>query len=235
MYHYTYKLTFPSGMQYIGLRSCKWHPTLDETYLGTGRALPSRSLHSCTKEILAIFPSRELARAHEISLIDKLDCVCSPTYYNLKRSTTDLFGRTSKSHEHVKNTALKNKGRTKHTHEYLALKGKEFSEKYTGESRTPALKRADANKLGKSLGSNPLKGHSGISNCAFVPWYFVKPSGEITIVSSITKQDYAAKLGITPRQMQHRFHYTNIGLPAKQGPMKGWIFGHVSDLETGEV
>jgi len=46
-------------------------------------------------------------------------------------------------------------------------------------------------------------------------------------VHNKSKQDYAVKLGVTPRQLGHRFHYTNEHKEAKGLPLKGYTFGNL--------
>lgn len=70
-YHYVYRITHvPSGMYYIGVRSCYCSPEKDD-YWGSGQASPW--LHSvreeCDREILKLFDDRESAAVYESGLI----------------------------------------------------------------------------------------------------------------------------------------------------------------------
>lgn len=221
MIHYLYLLTFLDGKKYIGARSTKLdNSDLDVTYLGSGRYLPERSLKTCTKTILAEFQTREELIEAEINYIKDNNCVKDSSYYNARLSTYDRFGDTCTAISH------KLKGRSKETHDYIA-KANAIKKKYVGENRTPAQKHRDAAMLGVSTGSNLSKGHKGTSNCAFDPWYSIDPNGVRTEYHDITKKDAAHLFGLTPRQMTHRFHYTNIDKPAKTGAIKGWVFGNL--------
>jgi len=203
-------------MKYIGCRSTTLDPELDACYLGSGKGLPKRTYKDCIKQVLGSYPSREEAINAEIAYIQLNDCVNSPDYYNLRLSTFDRHGS--------KGTPV-NTGRTKHTHEYINEANKK-RKKYKGNDRTPAQKAADALSRGVSTGSNPLKANRGTDNGGFNPWYLVDPTGNYLEIN-VTKQEYAKVLGVTPRQLGHRFHHTNIHKPAKQGPLKGWTFGNL--------
>lgn len=233
MFHYNYLLKFSDGMQYIGCRSSSIKPELDTCYLGSGKGLPDRDKSNCTKVILAEFPTRDEAIKAEVKYILDHDCVNSPEWYNRCYSANDRHGKTSDKCTGTKAMQSKLKGRTAETHEYIR-KANEKRKAYSGANRTPAQIEADKVRKEKSKGKNPSKGHSSTTNPSFSPWYYIKDTGEKVIVSECTKKDYAPKLGITPRQLEHRFHHTNINKPAKQGKLKGWVFGNVSDLETEE-
>lgn len=221
MKHYLYLLTFNDGMKYVGARSTTLdYPELDTNYLGSGRHLPVRSLTTCSKQILATYPSRDELIKAEIQYINSNKCVESEFYYNKRTATYDRHGDKCES----ASKALK--GRTAMSHKYIeeaAIKNK----KYTGENRTLAQKHKDAKARGVSTGPNPLKGNSGTTNSAFIPWYSISPEGVKKEYHDITKQDAAPEFGLTPRQMVHRFHYTNIDKPAKRGKIKGWVFGNL--------
>lgn len=208
-------------MKYVGARSTTLDSTeLDTAYLGSGRGLPERNLTTCTKTILKEFPSRDELIKAEIEYITQYDCVNSESYYNLRTSTYDRHGDTSEA------TSLALKGRTSREYDYIrdtAIK----NSKYKGELRTPAQKHNDEKMRGKSTGPNKLKGHKGITNSAFEPWYSISPDGVRTEYHSKTKKDAASEFGLTPRQMTHRFHPTNINKPAKKGKIKGWVFGNL--------
>lgn len=221
MIHYLYLIQFENGKKYVGARSTNLDsPELDTCYLGSGRALPERTKDTCTKTILGTFNSRKELIEAETQYIRVNDCVNSNVYYNLREKNYDKFG--------VKCEAISKalKGRTKESHEYIQ-KANSKREKYKGDNRTPAQKHQDAKMTGVSQGTNPKKGHKGTTNCAFEPWYSISPEGNRIEYYSITKRDAAHLFGLTPRQMTHRFHYTNIDKPAKQGKIKGWVFGNI--------
>lgn len=217
MFHYVYLLEFENGKGYIGMRSTTLEPELDTCYLGSGRALPPRDSSSCTKTILKVFPTREEARKYEIDLIVLNDCVKSPIWYNLRRNTFDKHGSTL-SEEHKKLISK----------QHLGTKRPEFSRKYVGENRTPAQKAGSIRAGIKIKGTkNPAKGSLGITNQGFTPWYYITPNGDYVEVHDEPKQDYAIKLGFTPRQLGHGFHYTNEHKESNRKPRKGWTFGNL--------
>ena len=221
MIHYLYLLTFKNGNKYIGARTTSLdRALLDTKYLGSGRDLPVRNENTCTKTILKEFSSREDLIKAEIEYIKFHECTTDITYYNKRISTYDRHGDTSEA------TSLTLKGRTKESHKYIEETSIKNS-KYIGEFRTPAQKHQDAKMRGAKTGPNTAKGHKGTTNSAFEPWYSISPSGVKTDYRDITKKDAAYMFDLTPRQMTHRFHYTNIDKPAKKGKIKGWIFGNL--------
>lgn len=211
MYHYVYLLSFDNSMKYVGCHSTHLSPELDVTYLGSGSKLPARTHKTCKKEILSIHETREQAINAEIDFIQKNNCVNSEEYYNVRLKTFDKHG--SKLSENHKKIISEN-----------SKKPRNFP--YRGKDRTPAQIQGSINASKKLTGvKNLSKGHKGITNCAFKPWYFITPEGIRTEVYDITKKDYASKLGFTHRQLVHRFHYTNQHNPGKTHPFKGWTFG----------
>lgn len=228
MYHYTYLLTFTDGMLYIGVHSTHLKPELDTRYRGSGSELPKyREEDVCRKEILATYDTREDAVNAEIQYILDNNCIESDIYYNRRLRTYDKHGQTVETHENIRQMQSKLAGRSKETHPYL-LQIAEKLRKYKGDNRTPAQKAADVKLSETNKGiPNPLKAHKGTKNQAFTPWYFIDDLGNRTEVYDVTKKDYAPLLGLTPRQMEHRFHYTNIDKPKKNGILKGWVFGNL--------
>lgn len=228
MNHYTYLLTFTDGMLYVGVHSTTIDPYLDESYRGSGSDLPKkRDKTVCTKKVLSTYPSREEAIKAEIQYIIDHACITSDQYYNKRLKTFDKHGQTANTHTNIQSMQSKLLGRTKETHHYLATTSEKLK-RYSGDNRTEAQKAADV-RLSETMKGipNPEKGHKGITNQAFIPWYFIDSEGNKTEVFDITKKDYAPLLGLTPRQMEHRFHYTNINKPKKTGILKGWIFGNL--------
>jgi hypothetical protein len=229
MYHYTYLLLFPDEMKYVGVHSTNIQPELDTCYLGSGRALPERTKDTCTKIILAQYPTRKLAKQAESEYIRLNKCVESDEYYNQRDWNFDKHGQTATTHENIASMQHKLKGRTEKTHEYIK-KANEIRRQYVGENRTPAQIEGSKNTGIKQRGvSVPERGHKGTDNKAFKPWYYIDTDGFRFEIYNETKRDYAPKLGLTPRQLAHRFHYTNIDKPTKQGVCKGYIFGNIEN------
>lgn len=224
MYHYVYQLSFPDGMQYIGMHSTTIEPYLDTCYLGSGKKLPLRTPQSCTKTILGIFPTRELAAEYEIAKIKEFDAVNSKDFYNMRLKCHDKHGsKLSLEQRELIKRAHTGRDRT------------EYGKKYTGEGRTPAQKAGSIRSGLKMRGTkNPAKGHSGITNHGFTPWYYITPENEYVEVHDQTRQDKAHEFGLTPRQLAHGFHYTNEHRKAKGHPRKGWTFGSLPRVEISD-
>lgn len=218
--HYVYLLTFPDGMKYVGCRSTNLEPELDTTYLGSGRFLP-KDRHSyrnlINKEILFRSSSREEALDFEEQFIINNNCVKSEEFYNKRRRVFDRKGLANPNPMNPKLQAKANK----------TFKERNYTKK---GNRTPAQLAVDkwCSENFKGI-KNPLKGHKGITNCAFVAWYYITPEGQYVEVLDKTKEEYA-DLGILPftyRQLIHRFHYTNQHKLGKRTPFLGWVFGNL--------
>jgi hypothetical protein len=68
-YHYTYRISFPTGHVYFGVRSCSCLPE-EDSYLGSPATFKHYwEEHEPTKTILACWPTREIAEAIEDELI----------------------------------------------------------------------------------------------------------------------------------------------------------------------
>jgi predicted GIY-YIG superfamily endonuclease len=226
MNHYLYLLTFSNGKQYIGARSTKLKPELDTLYLGSGRALPKRTPQDCNKQILKTFNSRKELIKAEIQYIIDNNCIDSDNFYNLRKCTYDRHGTTCEKTSKILT------GRTKQTHKYIENAAKKHTA-YIGKNRTPAQIEKDKLHGDKIRGiKNKDKGHPGITNCAFIPWYYIDNAGNYYEILEETKEDFAKKLGITRRQLIHRFHYNNEHKPAKFSKkipesIRGFTFGNL--------
>ncbi len=218
MHHYVYTIVFSNNMKYIGLHSTTINPELDTCYLGSGTDLPKdRNPQNCKKKIVQIFDNRKDAVDLEIQLIEKYNAVASSEFYNKRLKTHDKHGsKLSKEHKALISKTQKGQCR------------KAYGQKYSGSGRTPAQKAGDKSAADKIRGTkNPSKGKIGSSNNGFNPWYYITPEGVRVEVHDVPKQDYAVKLGVTPRQLGHRFHHTNEHKKAKGLPLKGWTFGNL--------
>lgn len=215
MNHYAYLLTFNDGMKYIGARSTHLSPELDTTYLGSGRALPidrHDNRGSVTKIIIGNFATRKELMEFEINFITQNSCCASAGWYNQRVSTHDRHG-----------SIPHNLGKKGHQNS-----GETLSRRYGQGFRTPAqIEGAKRMKAALTGTKNPLKGHSGTTNKAFIPWYYIQPNGEYVEVHDTTKRDMATKLGFTERQLMQGFHYTNEHKAARTLPRKGWTFGNL--------
>lgn len=217
MYHYTYLLEFPDGMKYVGVHSTKIRPDLDTCYLGSGRGLPPRTSNDCKKIILQTFDTRESAVAYEIEFIQLNNCVASPEYYNLRSKTHDKHG-SELSEEHIALISQTHKGRDR----------SDYGNKYTGNGRTPAQRDGERRMAEKLRGvKNPAKGRKGTDNVGFKPWYSISPNGDYAEYHEMTKDILAYSIGVSYRQIIHRFHHTNEHRRARTLPLKGWTFGNL--------
>ena len=100
MYHYTYIIEDlqPNSLSkyYIGLRSSNCHPLADP-YMSSSKSLKPLVLDEPTrfiKSIIEIWPSRELALAHEIWLHAWHNVSANPVYYNKAMQTSAKFDTT---------------------------------------------------------------------------------------------------------------------------------------------
>lgn len=99
MNHYTYMVQTPpvDGRRvYIGVRSCKGAPESD-VYMGSSKTLRAwiaENKDSATKIVLAQWPTREEAMAHEVFLHDCFDVGVNRECWNQARATTALFDVT---------------------------------------------------------------------------------------------------------------------------------------------
>lgn len=108
-YHYTYILEAvnPLGNErfYIGVRSCNKHPTEDGCYMSSSRSVATAIAFGVAfkKNVLAIWPSREEAVAHEVRLHEFLNVSTDPSYFNKAKQTTVKFdtGGTTYSTERI--------------------------------------------------------------------------------------------------------------------------------------
>lgn len=229
MYHYTYLLEFDDGMKYVGVHSTTVQPHLDTRYLGSGRKLPPRDSSSCTKHILGTYPDRASAVAAEVDYIDAHDCCASPEYYNVRRATFDLHGRTKDDTPGIAQTAMKLRGRTHNRDSSSCIY-------LTGDDRTPAQKVGQERMRAALTGQkNPAKGRPGVKNNGFRPWYYITPEGEYVEVHDRTKAEVAPELGMTPRQIAHGFHHSNMHKRAKTLPRKGYVFGNLPRPDDADI
>lgn len=214
MNHYAYLLTFTNGMRYMGARSTKLSPELDASYLGSGRALPKdrHELHNVTKTIMATFLTREELMEFEENFITLNGCTGSKDWYNLRKATFDRHGSLPW------NTGVSAQA---------GISRETFSRRYKG-NRSPAMIASHAATAEKNRGvKNPDKGHKSITNCAFIPWYYITPIGEYVEVHDKTKREAAQSLGVTERQLINRFHHSNEHKVAKYPTLRGYVFGNL--------
>lgn len=216
MNHYCYLLVFGNGMRYVGAHSTNLEPALDTTYLGSGSHLPTERFepnYPISKTILATFPSREKLMEFERAFIEANGCVKDDGWYNNRSATFDRHGQVPW-----------NKGISTGQNSHVET----FKNRYCNGYRSPAQIAGAASMKIKLTGvKNLAKGKSGSSNNGFTPWYSISPEGERIEHTSTTKEQFGEGLGVTKRQMYHRFHPTNAHKKAKTLPLKGWTFGNL--------
>lgn len=216
MYHYCYMLVFLDGMKYVGARSTNLKPELDTTYLGSGTELPTERKdagYPVTKIILGTFSTREELMDFEKNFIVQNGCIDSPDWYNKRTATFDRHG----SEPWNKGVAT---GQTSHV--------ETFKKRYCNGYRTPAqIAGAESMKEKLTGVKNPDKGLHGVSNNGFKPWYSISPEGKRVEHTAVTKEEFGKGLGVSKRQIYHRFHPTNEHKKARTLPLKGWTFGNL--------
>jgi len=93
-FHYTYRLIaqnpIDDRVEYIGVRSCECDPANDTAYMSSSREVKAliKSGMVFVKEIIATWPSRKAAVAHEIALHAEFDVARSPRFFNKAKQTT---------------------------------------------------------------------------------------------------------------------------------------------------
>lgn len=220
MNHYSYLLEFSNGMRYYGARSTELDPQLDASYLGSGKALPEDryTTNRPVKTVTNTFNTRKELLEHEKEFLILNRCCTDAGWYNRRLTSTDRHGISNPWNQHKVN----NKEKFSRT----------YSERYKG-NRSPAMLAAHARTAELIRGVlNPAKGHKGITNAAFKPWYYITPKGEYVEVLDTTIKDMGNKLGLTTRQISNRFSSVNINKPAKTKPLKGWVFGYLPRPQT---
>lgn len=152
MNHYTYRLIFQDGRQYIGVRSCECEPQEDIKYFGSSKH--TKDLVVERKEILGIFSTRQDAIADEIALHEIYDVARSDSFVNKAKQTSTKFDtsgvRLARSTAH--NTKIKEAltGRKRSSEECAAI-----SAGKVGRPRKPHSEEA-IRKMSESK-----KGHPG--------------------------------------------------------------------------
>lgn len=215
MNHYAYLLTFTNGMRYVGARSTHLAPELDASYLGSGRALPKdrKDTKNVIKKILATFLTREELMEYEENFIKLNDCTNSKDWYNQRVASFDRHGSIPW------NIGLS------------ATVADSFSETYSKRykgNRSPAMIESHKLTAEKNRGvKNPAKGHKSTTNCAFTPWYYITPSEEYVEMTTVTKREAAKSLGVTERQLIHRFNHKNEHKKARYPTLFGYVFGNL--------
>lgn len=99
MNHYTYMVQTPSvagKCMYIGVRSCEVEPEMD-SYMGSSKPLLSwlsKTSGAAVKIVLARWPTRAEAMAHEIFLHDCFDVGPNKSFWNQAKATSTFFDVT---------------------------------------------------------------------------------------------------------------------------------------------
>lgn len=253
-YNYVYEITYPNGMKYIGVRSCNC-PIAEDDYLGSAFHIPKEVKQSGVKRILTTHETRELADLEEIRLHKELNVKDNNLYYNQCNANSTKF---YPSKEALKRSAEARRGRTKETHEYIRKQVK-AREKYVGENRTNAQKKADndpianakrseakrklsgenrtekqkardAKMLGVKQGPNPKKGHKGLASSKAKAWWYKEPGKPIVeVLDSVTNYCKQVSLPVT-RASISRYLNGESNPEASNSKAKGWKFGHLINI-----
>lgn len=236
-HNYVYEIKYSNNKKYIGVRSCNCEPEDDTSYLGSSKIIPSDIKSTGIKTILKTFESREEAVKYEMELQLKDNVKFSDEYYNQVIQTSikfDQSGCKAETHTHIKSMQEKLTGRTAKDYEYIREANKKRillkGNNQTEAQKLGRLKQADAIRGIK----NPSKGHPGVTSTSFVPWYFIDNNGIKTIITNISKKDFASSLGLSYRQFIHRFHKDNEHkkletLKSKNSKIYGWTFGNMTE------
>jgi hypothetical protein len=141
MYHYTYQITVNNPTDnrrfYIGARTSKVKPE-DDMYFGScrpfGKWQKDHGISGLTKQVLAVWPTRQDAVSHEILLHNCFNVAVNPEFWNQAKQTAILFDTTgAKQSEELKlQKSLKTKGIPKSEEHKAKIaasnKGKKVSE-----------------------------------------------------------------------------------------------------------
>jgi hypothetical protein len=96
-FHYTYRLAainpIDSRVEYIGVRSSSVEPADDAAYMSSSRTISKLISDGVVfkKEIIAVWPTRAVAVAHEVELHNLHDVGRSPRFFNKAKQTTVGF------------------------------------------------------------------------------------------------------------------------------------------------
>lgn len=228
MYHYTYEITYKTGMKYIGVRSSKIKPELDK-YMGSSKHTPKKGV----KVILNTFTTRKEAVAHEIYLHNYNDVSNNLNYYNKAKQTSIGFDTTGTKHM----TSQETKDKISKSH-----KGKIFSKEHKeniSKSRQglKPSKESIAKMVAKTTGQTRTeefkKSRTGTKNQAFRPWYYEK-NGITCIVNNLTIRDFAIQEKVKEKMVRTRLNKHNKNKPASKGYFKGITFGLLTLLPNGD-
>jgi hypothetical protein len=116
-FHYTYRLEAlnPVGSErlYIGVRSCNVHPHEDGCYMSSSKHVAKAIAFGVAfqKTVLAIWPTRQEAVAHEVRLHELFSVAGNPEFFNRVRQTTTAWDTTG-----VKLTAEQKNHKSTQTH-----------------------------------------------------------------------------------------------------------------------
>ena len=156
MYHYTYLVTAEqptdSRKYYIGCRTSKVWPT-EDNYFGSCKPFnkwqKQNGKDNLKKEILAVWPSRELAIEHEIRLHDAMDVAVNPEFWNQAKQTATKFDTTGASlTDEAKQAASERFKTIERTEQWRSA----ISEARTGYKMKPESKqKLSDSKKGKKL------------------------------------------------------------------------------------
>jgi hypothetical protein len=232
MNHYTYIINYPSGMKYIGVRSCKALPEEDTQYLGSSKIIPPEEKSGAIKTILKSFDTRLEAVKHECELHELHDVKNNSNYYNQVNQTSTKFdqkGCTKETHTHIQKMAEKLTGRSAETHNYI----KEANIKrraYSGDNKTDKQKQWHSSRSGVPQGPNPKKANKGIESPATKPWYYITPEFKYVEVHNSVDGYFRENPELLEVMNIRNIKYVLSQKPHEpitRGKMKGYTFGRL--------
>ena len=235
MRHYTYmlKVKEPTDARtlYIGVRTCKSQPELDESYLGSCKTLKewikANGSDKVEKIILARWATREEALSHEILLHDCFDVGRNQEFWNRAKQISTGFDTAGTTHEaynkgmtwtdeqkkaqseRLKGRVVPEKTRRKIS---LAQKGRTMPEerrlKFVGKKASPeTIERLRVSHLGQTAwnkGVSLTEEHRAKLSAAkigFIPWN----KGKTFTEESKRKMSEAAKRQSRQRNEKGQF------------------------------
>jgi hypothetical protein len=233
MYHYTYIIKHKTqNLKYIGVRSCKCHPTDDTSYWGSSKHLPKNVKYTHNKRVLSIFNTRKQALEHEIYLHNKYEVNQNPFFYNKAKQTSTGFDTSgckltfTEDHKRKISDAMKGKKhsleRRKNSSENWKniVKHPDYVNPRKGVVMPDELK-SKISKARKQSGSS-----KGVKNTTFTPW-FITDGNTTQLFYDITKTEKSLKDGFSSHTYRNLYKKSKGVKKIAKGVHKGKIIGNI--------
>ena len=222
--HYVYLLqSRVSDKCYIGVRSCKGLIG-EDTYMGSSSVMTDEDKSNCNKIILKRCTTREEAVAYEIELHSTLNVVESTLFWNQAKQTStgfDTAGRQMSKEEKRRRGEIQ---RVRFKTQPHPCRGIKLSEEHKQKIGLSGLGKSHTGTT-KSLMSVKA---SGISNPAFVPWWY-ELHGVRTEVYDSTPAEVAHRLGVPTGCIKDRFRKCYAGKPKQTEPLQSLLVGRIKN------